>query len=651
MTEESVNALRAIVEDSLSDVSAPLEGTEKLIADIYTGRDPLGGAANLVLGDGGWPWNDIPDPTSTSKWTPPETTANLFLSRVRQIVTQLTPGVPSIKVKSRVPGTSSLADYQNEITRFATDHGGLRDAMRRGAFLGLLSPYFGVKLVINDDEEAYEWEKVQFECVESSDCGYEPFQRRANWHSYNKQWGDLPPKWKPDFGTDSKPHDWDLVRVTEVYHPGFQFGAKDMGMCPMSVFVSNSVGRQVDGQFQGNVANALGHYVGSYALPECPLVIGSFLDSAPNEDVPPAEVLSWIPLMRMIVQVLVQINREITTVNKTVLYDKNAISEEAMDYIKIAAPGSTVFIGVDADDTTRGVNATMRPVEQNSILSEYMAALSTYMQLFDDITGVGPIERGGAMNPRKSATEAAAITSAASRRNQDRLEVIAGMWSKVAHAHHMFQEYVYPTTINIPLPNGIMRKIPVPQGDVASFAFEVDPIEIGHMSQRGEIDTHMNWLTVTTNTQQSFPQGVPRMTREALRKLGKVMGIEDVDLFLDVPTIEVGPEDRYIKHLQTGQPIQVHEDDQHDMYLAYYSKKLQEALEADIPGASVLGLEQAIATHQRHSARRQEAINQQQMGEIMPGMGMGPGEVDNNSAAALAAGMQPPPTPQATGPL
>ena len=122
MTEESVNALRAIVEDSLSDVSAPLEGTEKLIADIYTGRDPLGGAANLVLGDGGWPWNDIPDPTSTSKWTPPETTANLFLSRVRQIVTQLTPGVPSIKVKSRVPGTSSLADYQKENGLNQTQH-------------------------------------------------------------------------------------------------------------------------------------------------------------------------------------------------------------------------------------------------------------------------------------------------------------------------------------------------------------------------------------------------------------------------------------------------------------------------------------------------------------------------------------------------
>ncbi len=651
MAEDAVNALRAIVETSLSDVSAPLDGTDKLIADIYTGRDPLGGAGNLVLGDGGWPWSDLPDPTSTSKWTPPETTANLFLSRVRQIVTQLTPGVPSIKVKSRVPGTSTLADYQNEITRFATDHGGLRDAMRRGAFLGLLSPYFGVKLVTTDDEDAYDWEKIQFKCVESNDCGYEPFQRRASWHAYNKQWGDLPDKWRTDTKGQEKPNDWDMVRVTEVYHPGFQFGAKDMGACPMSVFVSNAVGQQTDGSFLPETAQALGNYVGSYALPDCPLVISSFLDPAPGEDVAPAEVLSWIPLMRMIVQVLVQINREITTVNKTVLYDKNAISEEAMDYIKIAAPGSTVFIGVDADDTTRGVNATMRPVEQNSILQEYMAALGTYMQLFDDVTGVGPIERGGAMNPRKSATEAAAITSAASRRNQDRLEVIAGMWSKIAQAHHLFQEYVYGTSIAIPMPNGLTRKVPVPQGDVASFAFEVDPIELGHMSQRSEIDTHMNWLTVTTNAQQTFAQGMPRMVREALRKLGKVMGIEDVDIFLDAPTIEMGPEDRYIKHLQTGAPITVNEEDQHDMYLAYYNNKLKEALEGNMPGASVAALQEAILVHQRFAAKREAAVNQQALGEMMPGMGMGPGEVDNNSAAALAAGMPPPATPQATGPL
>ena len=591
------------------------------------------------------------NPTEVGSWRPPETTANLFLSRLRQIVTSLTPGVPSFLVKARIAGAAHLAEKQNTITRFMTDHGQLREAMRKAAFIGMLSPYFGVKIATNKDEEI-PYFRYKYLALEPRDCGYEPFHRRFVWHSYDKQFGDLPPAWRPDYGAGEKPNDWDIVRVTEVYHEGFRFGADDkkLGRCPMSIFVYRDQQHDTGTGIELRQSqDTLGDYVTTEALPASPVVIDSFLDSAPNEDVPPSEVLSWIPLMRMIVQTLVQITREITTVNKTILFDKNAIGDAAIQAIRDVAPGGTVFVGVDADDTTRGVNATMRPVEHSPILNEYLAALSTYMRLFDDVTGVSPADRGVPVNPRKSATEAAAITDAANRRNQDRLEVMALMWTRVAQATFKFQRDVLGKRVDIPLDNGIINSIAVPDPMTACFSFDVDPVELGHMAQRGEINTLMSWLTVTTQTQQTFAQGMPRMTREALRRLGLAMGIDDVNLFLDAPAIEMGPEDRYIEHLQTQRPIAVAEEDQHDLYIAYYSKVLEKGLAQGLSTLSLAELQNAIATHALYAQRRAEATAATQAGEVVPGMGREPGMADNNIQAALAAGQVPQAVPQQAG--
>lgn len=648
ISEEAVNALSALVTDAMTKVSEPMDGSTKLIADIYTGRDPLGGGLRLMLGESGIPMNQLNDALSTRKWSPPETTANLFLSRIRQILTALTPGVPTIKVRSRTPGAAYAAEHQNELMRFMTDRGELREAMRKAAFTGLLSPYFGIKLAFDMDAK-YAYDKVKFDTIEPGDCGYEPFHRRFSWHSYNKQWGDLPKNWRPEVTAEPKP--WDTVRVTEVYHEGFMFGAKKMKGCPMSVFVELQGDTAPDSTLglRQEDSDALGTYTTTVELPACPLVLGNFLDPAPAEDIPASEVLSWIPLMRMIVQVLVQINREITTVNKTILFDKAAVSDDALMLARDAVPGATVFIGVDADDATRGVNATMRPVEQNSVLNEYLAALTTYMRLFDDVTGVSPSDRGVPVNPRKSATEAAAITDAGNRRNQDRLEVMAMMWSRLAQALFKFQRIVCGTSVPVPLENGVVRDIPVPNPVTACYAFEVDPIELGHMSRRGDLDALMNWLTVTTNTQQAFQTGMPRLTRETLRRLGKAMGIEDVDLYLDVPVIEEGPESRYIEFLQTGNPIMVYPQDQHEMYLAYYQKMLAKIEAGGIHKGGEQVLMEAMQRHAAFAQRLAEATQQQQGGEVVPGMGAGAGGVDNNIAAKLQAGGTPTAVPQGQG--
>lgn len=640
-------ALQALLQESADALHEPLTGNERLIADIYTGRDPLGGAASMIIGEQGIPAHTIPDALATLSWRPPETTANLFLSRIRQIVANLTPGVPSFRAKARVPGAAHLADDQNRLTRIMTDHGDLRAAMRRAAFIGLVSPYFGVK-VTYDKSEKVAYNRVKYCAVEARDCGYEPFHRRFTWHAYDMQWGDLPDHWKPDFSGQEEPRAWEIVRVTECYHEGFGHGSKGKG-CPMSIFVTRNQRKDpshTEINLQQEVENPVGTYVITETLPECPLVIGNFLDPAPSEDVPAAEVLSWIPLMRMIVQTLVQIDREVRTSNNTILYDKNAIQDDAIQAVRSVVPGGTVFIGVDADDNTRGVNATMRPVEQSTVLNEYLGALQTYMRLFDDVTGVSPSDRGIAANPRKSATEAAAITDAASKRNADRLEIMAGMWTKIAQIGFKYQRKIFGKTVDIPLDNGVIRTIRVPDPATACFSFDVDPVELGHLSNAGDIQALMQWLTVTTNAQQSFQGGIPRMTREALRRLGNAMGIEDADIFLDAPTIELGPEERYIRHLQTQEPIMVFEDDQHDMYVAYYAKMQEAAVNRNADEFELMALRQALDMHRMYAARRQEVINPASMGGIIPGVGAGPGEVDNNMLAALATGQTPQAMPQ-----
>ena len=140
INEEAASKLADLVAQAHTDLDESINGTAKLIADIYTGRDTSAGSRAFVGGDQGLPYDEYIDATKATTWRPPQTTANLFLSRIRQIVTALTPGVPSFHVQAQIPGASNQADDQNEITQWQVKHGGLNEAMRRTAFEGLLSP-------------------------------------------------------------------------------------------------------------------------------------------------------------------------------------------------------------------------------------------------------------------------------------------------------------------------------------------------------------------------------------------------------------------------------------------------------------------------------------------------------------------------------
>ena len=59
-----------------------------------------------------------------------------------------------------------------------------------------------------------------------------------------------------------------------------------------------------------------------------------------------------------------------------------------------------------------------------------------------------------------------------------------------------------------------------------------------------------------------------------------------------------------------------------------------------------MALRQAIDLHSMYAARRQDVINPGQMGDVIPGVGAGPGEIDNNLLSALATNSAPTAVPQ-----
>lgn len=659
IAEDAAEHLRKLVGASATALERPIAGTERLIADLYTGRD-AGNRHDLATVTNGTLTERYPLRAVDGNWTAPETSVNLMLSRLQQIVSNLVPAKPTFHVKPRVAGAARLSEAQNKISQFLTDHGRLRDAMKRAAFIGMMSPYFGMKFTVKPKKEARgDWDRVEYCALEARECGYEPFQRRFKWHTYGKQWGDLPQTWRRRFEAATNArwemNDWDVVKVTEVYHDGFRFGhkeARDRKMCPMSVFIHPDK-KDEDATKSFEFTRDDGdRYPGTYIITEnvreCPLVVAAFNEAAPNEDVPPAEVATWVPHIRKIAQTIVQINREVRNLQSIYLYDKEAIKDKVLDsIIQDGIPSETVFVGVDTQMAgERGVNATLRPVEQADNLGSLLAVLQNDLALFDDVIGLGPMERGLATNPRKSATEAQSISSNASRRNRSRLDVIARAMSDLLQSQFYYQRDIFGKSLDIPRSkDGIAERLDVPDPSAAQFAFEVDPVELGHLSKQGDADALFNALTVVSNTLATFQGAIPKPVRELLRRVLVAQGMPDADLLIDLPTLEAGPVDRLIEHLMSGDPLQVKADDQHQAYIAYYEGILPKLVDSQPDAADAVS--QAIMEHNVHIRRAAAAnINAAAQPNVVPGVTQnGP---DNAIQSALLAG-EPPPFPQSQG--
>jgi len=631
----------------------PIEGSEKLINDIYAGRDHTS-AMETFLPEQGIPLKQWINHTSTSSgWRAPQTMANVLQTRARQITTALNPGVPTIHVKPRNIGAAKFAEAQSMLYDFVMANAEMEECMRRFVQSALLNPYAAVRVWFNYDKATPAYDRVKVETIEGKDCGWEPFYRRFKYHRYRTQIGDLPESlrsrfWKEQeydqLGKEDQPEDYDIVEVVEVYHDNFFGGNRRLTeevrknqSCPYSCWV-----RRLDDSYEPDINEsiALGSYCGTKVAPVCPIVIGAFLEPGTNEDIPPAEVISWLPPLRGIVNTLIQIGRESTTVNNVVLYD-DSIEPEHIDAIQDAPPSATIYVPIATDEN--GVAQKMRPMEKVNHIPELMQAFSVYMNMLDEITGVTATSMGRAENPRKSATEAGALAASSNQRNEDRLKVMSRVWQGVAEVIHQNQRNVFGNKIQIVNDNATVTTIAVPSEKQAAFSFRVDPVELGHMSKQNEADQLLSWVTIFSNAFLQFQGSMPRIIRESLRRVAKLMGIENVDAYLDAPVIEQGPEDRYISHLENGGDIVVQETDDHNLHIGYYTAVLERALNSPDPVSQPIAvLKSAIEKHQEMLAQAQMGLAANpQGGSIVPGFGA-EGQPSSDVAAMMESGAMGP---------
>ena len=639
LSTEEVSALKTLVEKAMREVRTPITANQEIIADLYTGRDPGGNA--VLLPEGGLQWDKLPE--MGGRHNAPDTTANLFLSRLRQIVVSTTPGRPNFEISALVPGASYQVETQQILTDVIMRQTNIAEVFERAAFLGPTQNYFGIKMIPNPNAE-HILDRLSFEAIEASQCGFEPHGRRFTWHTYQKQWGELPKSQRPTIGPGHQtPNNWDVVTLTEVYHEKLSLGSESYSY-PMSTFVN------VEGKIweRRRKTPRLGDYVGTIDLPAPVLVIDRYLDPAPNEDVSPAEVSSWVPLMRQIVAVLVQITQEISSTNSEILYDTDAIPAHIIDHVRRAPSGKKIYIPVNVNDAQRGVNSTMRPVERNTPLGDYLSTLQMLLGLFDDVTGVGPLDRGAPANPEKSATEAAQLSAAADRRNQDRMRVLARVWGKAAHLVFRWQRELYGDTMEVPTASGITRNYQIPHPDTSRFTFQVNVAELSNKSRSQQMNTLMTAHTLLVNDATSLQDpNALRMVGESRRRLLKALGWVDVDLYDAAIFGETGPQERYINMLESGNPIPVYRDDKHEAYLGAYMKLMERAVashNSDIPVA-ILNL--AIEEHALYLQEQQAMMAEQAGMSVAPVPGVSAtGGVDNQVAAQMAAGQAPEQTPQ-----
>jgi len=642
LSDELQRALAAAVASAQSKFDGTTTGVARLINDLYTGRDPASGGP---LPETGVAWHELTDPTKVQQWHYPQIGANLFQARTRQLVTELIPAVPSFAVEALVGQATHLVEEQTLMMNWLSQHSNLKQVMRESALNGLLGSHFGVKVEV--DHHAPVDKRLRYIAIPSSHCGYEPVLKRFSWHRYQIQWHDL--MHKPEIRPGQRePKCWEMVEVTEVYHAGF--GSTEYDECPVSFFVTlpndNSAEQMpVLATDRVEVRQPLGEYVITVEKPTCPLVIDSFLDPAPGEDIPPPEVVSWVPVIRSIHSDLKQIEAEVGQINNIVLYDQDAFDPKQIGRIESNPLGSTLYVPLDTTgdsglERQNGVAQKMRPVERNSALGELITALQTHMQLLDEVVGASSLDRGVAQNPRKSATEAGALVQANNRRTRDRLNVIADVFSSIARTTFEFQQVAFGTKLQLPMANGLNRNIEIPDPAVARMSFRVDAVELGNLSKQGQVETHAASISLLMNVRQQAPDIVqPGIVIAEVRKYLRALGNHEAADALQPPALSGGPQER-IRDYMYGRTseIPVAPTDDHEAFMAAYQQEILGAASNPSSDFPVDAISRAMQEHSLLASQNPPAQPEAQA--PVPGFGPG-GQPDNQAAAALQQGGVP----------
>lgn len=641
LAEEGIAALQDAVVRAMQRTQEYVSANQERLADIYVGRDPGG---TLYLPDGGIPFDVYMDATRAQHWRVPDTGANLLMSRLQQVFVASTPGRPIFTIEPKTPGAQAVAESQELVTDIVLDGSGTLEAVRRAAWLDPIQNHVGVRLCENSHSRDAT-DKVKWEVIEATDCGVEPFSRRFKWHGRVCQWGSLPKELreraialKPP--GDANPNPWDAVALTEVFDEAFAIEGDDDKRkgCRVHVFI-NFAGKF----YRDRRAKRpdVGEYLVTHDLYCCPLDVTANLESAPAEDVSPAEAAAWIPILNMIQNVVVQIERECSATNSINVYDADNIPQEIMKAVLTQPPGKRVWVPVSGvGGSPQGISHRMRPIERDSILGELITSLQAYLALLDDVTGVGPQDRGVSINPSKSATEAGVLSASSSRRTAARLRTQSKRWENMARILFEYQKEYFGDYIDVPL-DGVTRKVKIPDPKTCRFAFRISLDEMENLSRRGRLDTLMMTHTVLTRHAATFPNGESMLVAESLRRLLKSMGWVDADAYTTERRQLGSPEDRYTKMLETGRDYVVSESDDPMPHIAFLGAKMAEAVATgndNIPVDKVAQAAQKMLVILRQ--REAQAAVQSANPSTIPGVSA-QGTVDNGIAAQLQAGLPP----------
>lgn len=560
------DTIETIVRDAQKRLDQAAAYTTQKVNALYSGRD------HLIVGV-------YFNPSSVAiPWLYPDVGANLFQTRLRQAAIEASPALPTFQVEALTGEAARATEDQNTLMMWAARHGGLKEAARKCALYGPMGTHVGLMVNADIGKSLPEYQRLSYEALSHLECGYEPGLRRCVWRKY------------------SSPDPEDITQhntVTDVYWP------TSHNTCTRYRYRKTKNDTTV-------TKEGLGTLVGVKRIKgACPVIVKSFLDPAPGEDIAPAEVLSWIPLVNDIHDTLRAITKEVGSINNVILYDEQAIDEDDIKAVRDNPTGDTIYVGVKQtleDTSNSGVSHRMRPVERNSALPELFAALEGYIRLLDDVIGSSAIDRGAQVGPRKSAMEASLLSNAGNRRTKDRLSVMAEIFASAAQVSFTYQQQVWGQEVEIPLPNKLSKVVQVVDPRVALMGFRVDAVELGNLSQQGQRETYAAATTLVTNTLAQFPNGAPSVVIESLRRLLWSAGARDIAEYLEVSLPSGGPQDRLFDFISgKTQEIAVQAQDPPEQFIAYYAQKLTETPQSN--DDMVLALQTAILKHQQIAQR------------------------------------------------
>jgi len=603
LDQDTIQQLGQDVAQATQYLTSALQDSRSLIAAIYKGEDP-DNPGNYIL-----PGLPNYGSISISSHVFQDATANLLFSNVQTLLAALYPATPTIKAVPAVGGATELAEQQTKLHQFVFSNADATNAWQRAILYALFHGYAGLKLLYKKSGPINK--RIRLEAIDPIACGWEPFLHRFSFHSYYIAVSELQPEWRKGLPNNLQLKPWETLRITEVYLHGYA-GVNDT----MVVFANPEA--------QKNEPQALdlwqqppgiGQPIAEQKTKTNPIAFVRFTEPAPGEDVPPAEVVSWLPLIRLITTILRKIEREVLLANRLLLYDGSSIKPEQIQQIDIGGANEywlkvspEGFEGVINAEFS-GVSNRVRPVERDSLLPDLVASLNVARDMLEEVTGIRQIQKGIFPGGRQTAAEVQVVSSNAELRNLVRREAITAAFTQLARAVHDIQRDVFGEYIELPSKAGI-ETILVPNPQIAQFAFRIDPVELGHLARRGDPNATLTALQILTQVRAQFRGAMPPEIRFMVRETLKALGIQEYDnLTIAPPMSEDDPVMAVTEALLEGRDIVAMPGQDHEAHMAVIQQMLNRELAKPQPNIELVNkLKNGLDAH-RIAINSQRAVS------------------------------------------